>query len=407
MIFAVIMLIMISAFTLAAAASEETQDGMANVTVNLAPGMNLQRIKLTNNQTGKSYEMNWVNDGAVNFIVPEGTYTIYANKGEMEYRKENVELKGTVIHTIPITRLLVRFDGVSSAVATVRVGETVIYSSGWVNNLAEFALFQDENINYILKVDKGGMVHEAVVNCSEETITYSVPLTILTVKYPGIKADKTTVSVGSSTVNTSYWNIDEAVFTLFKGLTYDLNVQTGGMVHTAQVDCNEDEEVYEVPLTKLTVRFPEIKTEKNTISVGSSPVITSYWDVGEAVYILFRGLTYNLKLEKGSMVHEGSILCDEEEEIYDVPVCHVRVLFNGLKASEATIGRNGTDILTYYWKADSVDFYVFQDTGYYVRLNINGKIYSYDNIDCRTDYVEIGMAKVTISYPGVKDVNSV
>ncbi len=335
---------------------------------------------------GKKYSKTWTSDSCA-FDVPNGLYDITVTKGGMVYKAEKVPVVGITIHEVPLTTLKVEYPGVKDVNMTaISVGSSSVTTKTWTSNGTEFVLFRGGT--YDLKVQKGGMVHTASVPCNKETVTYSVPLSKLTVKFPGIKTEKITVSVGSSSVTTSTWNVDEAVYILFKGLTYNLRLEKGGMVHTAEVSCNDGEVVYRVPLTKLTVKFPGIKTERITVSTGSSTVITSDWNIDEAVFILFKDMTYNLKLEKGSMVHEGSISCDEDEETYDVPVCHVTVRFNG-KASEASIGINGTNVITYTWKENLVDFYVFKDTGYFVTIKIGNNIYSCDNIDCNDDNINV------------------
>ena len=247
-------------------------------------------------------------------------YDITIKKGGMVYKAEKVPLAGVTTYEIPLTTLKVNFPGVKSVnQTTISVGSTSVVSKDWTNDKAEFTLFK--GLTYNLKVQKGGMVHEATVTCNEGEVSYDVPLSKLTVKFPGVKSvNKTTVSVGSTSVTSNDWQSDETMFTLFKGLIYNLKIQKGGMIHEATVTCDKDEVSYDAPLTKLTVNFTGVKSVNQiTVSANSTQVTTKDWVNDSTTFILFKDVTYNLKLQKGTMVHEGSIICDESKETYDVP----------------------------------------------------------------------------------------
>ncbi len=76
-----------------------------------------------------------------------------------------------------------------------------------------------------------------------------------------------------------------------------------------------------VPLTTLTVNFPGIASlDKATLSVGGVKAQEKSYPDHQAVFTVFRGLTYDILLVEGGMRHEGSVLCDDPEEIYDAPL---------------------------------------------------------------------------------------
>jgi len=263
------------------------------------------------------------------------------------------------------------------------------YTKNYTNDSCTFGV---PNGVYDITVKKGGMVYKAEKVPLAGAITYEIPLTTLRVNFPGVKSvNQTTISVGSTSVVSKAWTNDKAEFTLFKGLTYNLKVQKGGLVHEATVACNEDEASYDVPLTTLTINFTGVKNvNKTTVSVGSTSVVSKDWANNTIQFILFRNVTYNLKLQKGTMVHEGSITCDDPEEIYNVPICHVTVLFDGRKATKTAIGTNGSDIEYKTWQTNSSEFYVFQGSPYYVTVEINNDTYRYYPVDCNRDEVFLG-----------------
>ncbi len=59
------------------------------------------------------------------------------------------------------------------------------------------------------------------------------------------------------------------MFTVFRSLTYDILLVEGGMRHEGSMLCDDPEEIYDAPLTTLTVNFPGIASlDRATLSVG-------------------------------------------------------------------------------------------------------------------------------------------
>jgi len=296
------------------------------------------------------------------------TYNLKVQKGGMVHEASITCNNPTEEYKVPLTTLTVDFTGVKNVdKTTVSVGSTSVVSKEWANDKAEFTLFK--GLTYNLKVQKGGMVHETdiTIDNNEEKVTYDVPLTTLTVDFTGVKnVNKITVSVGSTSVTSKEWVDDKAEFTLFKGLTYNLKVQKGGMVHEKDITIDNEEEkevTYNVPLTTLTVDFTGVKNvNKITVSVNSTQVTYKEWVNDKAEFTLFKGLTYNLKIQKGGMVHEGSITCDDPTEEYKIPLTTLTVDFTGVKnVNKITVSVNSTQVTYKEWVSDSTTFILFTD----------------------------------------------
>ncbi|NLT98741.1 MAG: hypothetical protein GXW96_11430 [Christensenellaceae bacterium] len=362
-------------------------------------------MQLINADTGKTYTQYWPGATA-SFTVPSGNYVVSAVKGGMKYTSEARYFSGSAEFTIPVTTLTVNFPGVSVNRATISVGGAAVETKEWVSDSAVFKLFKGQT--YDILVQKGGMSHRGSVTCgdNDKELTYDVPVRTLTIKFDGIKADRTAISVGGAEVAIQDWVSNTVSYKVFGGTTYTVLVKKGGMSYQADVEVGEADVTHEVPVRTLTINFPGVSVSRTAISVGGAEVATQDWVSNTVSYKVFPNTTYTILAKKNSMVHSAEVEVKEDDVTYDIPICHVVAQFPGLKASRAVIGYTD-DVTVKDWQNDSVEFYVFQGNPYYVNITIDGKTYSYNPVDCRTDEVVLGNATLTVNYPGVKSVNRV
>ncbi len=94
-------------------------------------------------------------------------------------------------------------------------------------------------LTYDVQLVEGGMSHEGSILCDQPEEAYDAPLTTLTVNFPGISSvDSAKLSVGGIFALEQKHKTDKAVFTVFRGPTYDI-LLVGGMSHEGSILCDQ------------------------------------------------------------------------------------------------------------------------------------------------------------------------
>ncbi len=122
---------------------------------------------------------------------------------------------------------------------------------------------------------------------------------------------------------------------------------------------------------------------------------------------MFQKQTYEILLKEGGMTHKESIIIGGEAAMtYDVPMCTIRVYFEGFSSVLAEVSTDGGSVSSVNYAKNSAEFIVFQGCPYHVKLTHKGVTYWYKNVDCRgKTLVELGKGAtttVTVTFPGVR-----
>ncbi len=140
----------------------------------------------------------------------------------------------------------------------------------------------------------------------------------MTVNFPGIASlDSAKLSVGG-VFALEQKHKTKAVFTVFRGPTYDILLVEGGMSHEGSMLCDQPRRNLRRAADHADGQLPRHPPRQRAkLSVGGVFTLEQKQDRQGRVFTVFRGPTCDILLVKGGMRHEGSILCDDAEETYD------------------------------------------------------------------------------------------
>lgn len=357
-------------------------------------------------------------DNSTSLVLLRGVYDIRVVHGPTTVVLDNIDCRtATCLAAVPLAKLTVSFPGLMSvhSYAHQDDGASGTYgaqdsSSTWKDNSTSMVLLQS---TYDVRVVHGPMqtVFDAV-DCRATTCSVTVPMSILTVNFPGLTSVHTYTHASDGAAGTygaqdssSTWKDDTISMTLLRGV-YDVRVVHGPMTLVFDdVDCQGTTCVVDVPLATLTVNFPGLTSahsyaHKSDGAAGTygTQDSSSTWKDNTTSMILLQGV-YDVRVVHGPMTTVlDDIDCRAATCVADVPLAALSVSFPGhtnvhtyVRADDNADGTaTGAQDSSATWKSNGANFVLLR--GYYDVLMVEGSAqYIVDGVDCRSDKCETKM----------------
>jgi len=152
---------------------------------------------------------------------------------------------------------------------------------------------------YSLKLKKGGMLYQEVIQVQGASQTCNVPMSTVTVNIPSIPGVMVRLSAGGSASLSASGVTGQAVFAVFQNQEFRLSVTKDAMAHKADISCGTEAVVYDVPVCRIIANFPGMKASLLEAKFGGERVASkrNISDTGD-LYV-FQNTPYDVSLEIG------------------------------------------------------------------------------------------------------------
>ncbi|MCH9696898.1 MAG: hypothetical protein K0U68_02230, partial [Gammaproteobacteria bacterium] len=360
---------------------------------------------------GESTKANWKKDQA-EIVVLQGVYDLLVRKGASSQVIDNVQCTSALCSVdVPIITMTIDFPGLSAVHNSIRLDDGIdqsasgeeVNKANWKKDQASMRLFPgvyDIHARY----GASSQVVDAV-NCLTGDCQINLPLSQLTVDFPGFKGLHTYVKLTDGISDSATgeeaakakWKTDQAKLAVFPGV-YDLAIEhSNSSLVIDAVNCVNSECQTNVPTANLKVLFPGMskvhtyvkQPDDNNDTASGAQVAKATWKTDEAELQLLPGI-YDVLIEFGAASQViNNVDCSGQTCEVDLSSAELTVNFPDMKSVHTYVMKsdgepgtaNGEQVTKAKWKTDLAQLTVLP--GVYDLLIEHGVTSQViDNVNC-------------------------
>jgi archaellin len=360
---------------------------------------------------GESTKANWKKHHAV-IVLLQGTYDLLVRNGASSQIIDNVRcMTATCAVELPLITMTINFPGLSSVHSSIRLADNITNSAtgeqvskaNWKRDQTQVLLFPGV-YDLFVRYGASSQIIDAV-NCEAGDCQIDLPVSNLTVEFPGLSSVHTYVkntdgvdnSASGEQVTKAKWKKNQAKMLVFPG-TYDLEVNYGKSSHIIDnVNCENGDCRVKLLMATLTVDFPGLSKVhtyvKNTDGANGTAsgeqIAKATWKTDKAELLLLPGL-YDLLIEfGGSSQVIDNVDCTAERCQVDLSMVNLTVDFPDLKGVHTYVMKtdgqsntaSGDQVTKAKWKTDQAQMTVLPGV-YDLLIEYGASTQIIDNVDC-------------------------
>ena len=242
-----------------------------------------------------------------------------------------------------------------------------------------------------------------------DRLELNVPVTHLTVKYPGVKnLTPAVISQNGVSIASNGWTNDQTAFYVFQNATpYQIALTSGGKTYTYDsVNCNSAEMTLDQ--AGLVLNTGGLTPDIVQLKQGGTVKYTFYYVAPGTKLSVLNGY-YDISLQRGGMQTQLShVLCLGDPMELMIGVKTLTVNYPGVTSVDTvTISQEGASVARKDWTNESASFVVF-DNGlpYDVSVQKGGMVYT-GSVTLDNPVLNVPVIDLSANYPGALSVDTV